>query len=370
MPDFAVFGIDVIDNPSVGSTSGAGNEGQGIVTVTGGSQPFEDDDVVVFTALNLTADNEITAGSVISDIVVYESLADYQAGIVKFDYRPQNPGQTATVQSDLSGLGDGYVRFNANVLIPENGGPSFNQLFVAPGKNLADAVTQPGGLTIDRNEDFDFNNDGDTADPIEDGNNLFFVGDYVSAPICFAAGTLIRTPEGDRRVEELQPGDRVITLHHGAQPLVGIYRSTVAGFGKLAPVRIAAGHFGATRDLRVSQNHRILCDGPEIELHFDAARVLVAAKHLVGQPGVTLEPRARITYVHLKFATHEIIWSNGCASESLFARAPTQAESHAEAEAQDELGALFPGLRDDLATQGALPAHLFLTAREAAALRR
>lgn len=368
MPEFAVYGIDVLDNANVGTTSGAGNDGQGTINVTGGNQPFEDDDIVVVTAENLSSGNEITAGSVISDITVYDSLADFQAGIVKFNYAPQNPGQTATVQSDLSGLGDGYVRFNANVLKPQDGGPSFNQLLIAPGKDLAVAAQEPGGLTIDRNEDFDFNDDGDLDDPLEEGNNQFLVGDYVTAPICFAKGTLIRTPAGERAVEDLRPGDRVITLHHGTQQLVSSMRNAVAGFGKMAPVRIAAGHFGATRDLMVSQNHRILCQGPDIELMFETPKVLVAAKHLVGHPGVSLVPCARITYVHLQFSRHEVIWANGCASESLFAAPKTNAMRNTETDQQDELLSIFPELVEVGQFQGLQPAQRCLTKSEAAAL--
>lgn len=368
MPDFIVSGIDVLDNASVGTTSGAGKDGQGIVRVTGGSQPFEDDDIIAFTALNLSSGNEIVAGSVISDITVYDSLADFQAGTIKYNYRPQNPGQTATVQSDLSGLGDGYVRFNANVLIPEDGGPSVNQLFVAPGKDLADAALQPGGIIIDRNEDFDFNGDGDTDDPFEKGNNQFLVGDYVTAPICFAKGTLIRTPEGERPIEDIKPGDRVMTLHHGTQRLVSAFQNAVVGLGRMAPVRIAAGRFGATRDLLVSQNHRILCEGPRIEMMFETPQVLVAAKHLVGRPGVKIDPCARITYVHLQFARHEVIWANGCPSESLFAAPKANHMSRAEIDAQNELSEIFSQELGPVRSETLQPAQRCLTGREAAAL--
>lgn len=369
MPFFTVFGIDVLNNPNVGTTSGAGNEGQGTINVTGGTQPFEDDDIVVINAENLSSGNEIIAGSVITDITVYESLADFQAGTVKFNYAPQNPGQTASVQSDLSGLGDGYVRFNANVLIPEDGGPSFGSLLVAPGKDLAVAAQQPGGITIDRNEDFDFNGDGDFDDTLEDGNNQFLVGDYVTAPICFAKGALIRTQEGERPVEDIRPGDRVITLHHGVQQVQSMFQNVVAGFGKMAPVRIAAGRFGATQDLLVSQNHRILCEGRDIEMMFETPQVLVAAKHLVGCPGVELEPRARITYVHLQFARHEVIWANGCPSESLFAVPKTSDMHRSEIDAQDELSAIFPAKLGDVASEVLQPAQRCLTGHEAAALQ-
>ena len=226
MSAFIVFGIDVLNGPNVSTNSSAGTGGQGTATITGGTQPFEDDDVIVFGTVRLTSEGEIGPGCAISDVTAYDSLADFQAGLVKLDYRPQNPGQTAKVQNDVSGLGDGYVRFNANVLVPENGGPSFSQLFVAPGTNLADAAAAPGGLTLNRFQDFDFNGDGDADDPpVEPANGRFFV-----------AGTAIATPSGPVAVEDLAAGDRVSTRDNGAQFVTRVGQRRVPDLGAMAPV--------------------------------------------------------------------------------------------------------------------------------------
>lgn len=48
-----------------------------------------------------------------------------------------------------------------------------------------------------------------------------------SAVVCFAAGTLIDTPQGLRPVEDLRAGDLITTLDHGAQPLG--WRALAAG---------------------------------------------------------------------------------------------------------------------------------------------
>lgn len=339
--EFVVLGIDVVDNASVGTTSGTGNEDQGTVTVTGGTQVFEDDDVVVISATDLV-DGEIGPGSSITGITVYDSLEDYENGTVKYTYEPMNPGQTATVQSDLSGLGDGYVRFNANVLVSSDGGPSINQLFVAPGTNLVDAVQEDGGLTLNRNEDMDLNNDGDTDDPGEAGDNMFYVGDYVTPVVCFARGTRVRTPDGERLIEDLAPGDLVMTYDDGAQPVRWIGHRRMVARGRFAPVEIAAGTFGDHGSLSVSQNHRILRDGPAVELLFGVDQVLVAAKHLVDRRNVTLRQGGFVEYFHILFDRHQLVWANGMLSESLFPGA--EIESPAQAESLAELLEVFPEL--------------------------
>lgn len=342
MPSFVVLGIDVLDSPGVSTNSSAGNDGQGTVTISGGSQPYEDDDVIVFEAVNTSASGEIVPGSAVSDITVYDSLADYQAGIVKYAYQPQNPGQTASVQSDVSGLGDGYVSFNSNVLIPTNGGPSVNRLFIAPGTNLADAAQQSGGLTIDRKEDQDLNGDGDTDDPGETGDTYFQTGDYASPMVCFTRGTLIRTPSGERPIEDLVHGDRVLTLDNGTQPIRWIGRRRVLARGRFAPVAIAPGTFGDHDALLLSQNHRVVRQGAAIEMLFAEPEVLVAAQMLIDNRNVTLRQGGHVEYFHILFDRHQLIWSNGLLTESLFPGAAI--DSPAQAESLAELLAIFPEL--------------------------
>jgi hypothetical protein len=134
--------------------------------------------------------------------------------------------------------------------------------------------------------------------------------------ICFAAGTLIDTPGGFRAVETLATGDLVITLDQGPQPVRAVWRGDRPGIGPYAPVRIAAGTLGATRDLRVSQNHRLLLRHPQAELHFGAPEVLVMAKSLAGAEGVRMETVPSVSYVHLFLDRHEIVRASGVLSET------------------------------------------------------
>jgi hypothetical protein len=83
--------------------------------------------------------------------------------------------------------------------------------------------------------------------------------------------------------------------------------------------------------------------GWRAELLFGEAEVLVAARHLLGAPGVTLaRDLAGVTYVHLLFDGHEVVFANGIEAES-FLPGPS-AMAGVEADLRAELLALFPDL--------------------------
>lgn len=143
--------------------------------------------------------------------------------------------------------------------------------------------------------------------------------------ICFAEGTVIDVELGPRPVESLCVGDLVRTVDNGAQPVRWIGRRTIgvtelAAAAHLAPVRIRAGALGEGlpwMDLTVSPQHRIRLSDWRAELLYGASEVLVPAKALIGSPGIGIAPVERVTYLHLLFDRHELLWSNGLVSESL-----------------------------------------------------
>ncbi|WP_147126688.1 Hint domain-containing protein [Shimia ponticola] len=180
----------------------------------------------------------------------------------------------------------------------------------------------------------------------------FNAGEY-AMPICFDRGTRIATPDGVRAVEDLRVGDMVQTMDHGPQPIRWIGRRKAWGVGSYAPVEFAPATLGNASTLRVSQQHRILIRDPKAALMADSSEVLVAAKALVGQPGVSVCENRRVEYFHLLLDRHEIVCADGIWSESLHP-GPMGLASLPEAMRADILS-LMPELADGKARPTARP---------------
>ncbi len=166
--------------------------------------------------------------------------------------------------------------------------------------------------------------------------------------VCFASGTRIETPIGAVAVDDLSIGDLVMTKDRGACPIRWIGRRTVRATGTFAPVRIRTGALGQAapeRDLVVSQQHRVMLSSKIAERLVGSREVLVAAKKLVGCEGVSLvEDMHEVTYHHILLDTHEIIFADGLATESLLAGPMALASFNAET--LGEIRTLFPDFED------------------------
>ena len=171
-------------------------------------------------------------------------------------------------------------------------------------------------------------------------------------------------------IEDLRQGDLVLTKDHGPQPVRWIGRTRLdatrlARQAHLRPIRIKAGALGDQLpgvDLLVSPQHRILVRSRIAQKMFGTGEVLVAAKNLLQLDGVDVAADMNaVEYFHILFDQHEVVFSNGAETESLYVGA--EVRRSLPAAAAEEILALFPGLlaRDDAPD----PARLLISGRHA-----
>jgi hypothetical protein len=178
---------------------------------------------------------------------------------------------------------------------------------------------------------YDFNG----AAPTNAGNQNISI-QLKDLVVCFVAGTKIRTPEGEKAIEELQIGDLVSTAN-GAKTLKFVCQSTRSFNELLAtgknPIRVAAGTFGATADLLMSPSHAINLEGSLIE---SGALIDHASVERVGEWNAP-----ELTYFNLELDQHELIWANGVATESYFSSYRTNGFSRQSWDNYSEYVALY-----------------------------
>jgi hypothetical protein len=152
-----------------------------------------------------------------------------------------------------------------------------------------------------------FHNVADATTAITTPNAL------IDRVICFLAGTMIATPPGDRRVEQLAVGDLVRTASGAARPVAWIGTGRVlATRGRrnaATPVIVRKGALGPNlpyADLRVTKGHALWFDG-----------VLVPVEFLVNHRSIVWDDRAQeVTIYHIELETHDVLLANGAPAES------------------------------------------------------
>ncbi|HKL05953.1 MAG TPA: Hint domain-containing protein [Roseovarius sp.] len=254
-------------------------------------------------------------------------------------------------EGDVAFGGDGddlFVLGNLN----ETGSSTITLTGGEGGETTGDTLQLNAEVTQD---DITFTNTDDAAGGLSgtftmtDGTVVNF--DEIENIICFTPGTRILTERGERAIETLRAGDRVLTRDRGLQPIRWIGRSTVEGQGKFAPIALNSNVLdGARRPLLVSPQHRMLFTGYKAELLFGDPEVLIAAKHLVDGRDVRVAPRKRVTYFHLMLDRHEVIFAEGAATESFHAN--DLGVAAISQDARDDMFQAFPHLRADLSAYG------------------
>ncbi len=140
-----------------------------------------------------------------------------------------------------------------------------------------------------------------------------------AAAVAFTRGTRITLADGRQRpIEELQPGDRVLTRDSGPQEVRWTGMQTLRATGAFAPIRIQPGVLNNTGELVVSPHHRLFIYQRVDALGAGRKEILVKAGLLVNGTSVTQEPGGFVDYFQILFDKHEIIYAEGIAAESVF----------------------------------------------------
>jgi hypothetical protein len=132
--------------------------------------------------------------------------------------------------------------------------------------------------------------------------------------VCFMAGTLISTPDGNVAVETLKAGDLVLTIEGKVAPISWLGRQTVSMIFsdtlRTMPIRVKVNALGdnvPSRDLLISPDHAVLVDG-----------VLVQAGALVNGNSIVREANVPqvFTYYHLELTDHSLILAENTPAET------------------------------------------------------
>jgi hypothetical protein len=135
----------------------------------------------------------------------------------------------------------------------------------------------------------------------------------IDLTVCFLEGTRLLGLHGDIAVEDMEPGDRLITDSGAMRPVKWVGHRTIDAARHprpetVWPVRIEAGaidHGLPERTLYVSPDHALFIDG-----------CLIPAKILINGRSIVQEPRDRISYFHVELESHDILLAESLPVES------------------------------------------------------
>ena len=162
-------------------------------------------------------------------------------------------------------------------------------------------------------------NPGDGVDlaPLANGGqSTGFMANNAIVFNCFATGTRIATPDGDKPIEMLRAGEKVLTHDGRSAPVIWRARQSITNPRNLSvgrsPVRIEAGALGPNlpdAPLTVTADHALLFGD-----------MLINAGTLVNGTTIRLLPLeempARFNYWHVELEEHECVVANGVPAES------------------------------------------------------
>ncbi len=337
----------------IGSTApvivqiGAMAEGSGDVSVTGQGSTLEATTLDVGSATGGQGTLDIVANGLV--IANTASIAD--SGQLTLNNGTLNAAQLTISGGSLinaTGVINGNVLGNGVIDIAQDGDLRINGIV---GSSVAISFIAGNDLSLHLNQAGVFNGQigaftaGDiinlgttgsfTSSFVNDvllvvnGNvgvaDIRFTGTYADGSIgvtqdgivefvsCYAEGTHIATPCGERAVEELREGDLVLTPSGRARPIHSVRHRHVECSRHekpetVWPVRVHADAFGPgqpVRDLLLSPEHAVAQQGVLIPIHC-----------LINGINITQERRGVISYWHVELTEHDLLLAENLPAES------------------------------------------------------
>ena len=159
----------------------------------------------------------------------------------------------------------------------------------------------------------------------------------------------VRTPCGARRIENVRPGDLIVTRDNGLQSVRMVWTRSVtaadiAADPSLAPVRLkprAIGPMMPQRDLLVAGAHRILVPGFRLADVPDRKSWLIAARDIAEASDSAYIDKSvgDMTFYNLVFSDHQAFSAHGLPVESYLPS--TAALAELDARVGEDIAELF-----------------------------
>jgi len=269
-------------------TVSSGATASGVIVSSGGTEIVQSGGTVSGGTVLKGGEEIVSSGATSLNVTISSGGSLVVAAGASLSGTVVNQGAVIDVDT-LSYVSGGTVHLSGNTLTVSEGGSSWS--------------TTLGG-TFNSTDYFVLSKDTD--------------GSTIATFVCFCAGTLIRTEDGEEAVENLRIGDRVVTYVDGrevVQPVTWVGHRTAqvrvdlpvdeAGY----PVRIlkdAISHGVPHKDLLVTPEHCLYFDG-----RFIPARMLVNGQSIFYDLTMT-----NYEYFHVETEKHSVLWSDGALSES------------------------------------------------------
>ena len=291
-------------------------------------------------------------------IIVYNSNGTIRSetNVSDITSTTNNNGRDIYVLDNTQGTPFNGIALNNGLALFDTTNPTTPIQFVSFEDTVTNVTTTlgPGGQTIPEIGSDEIGQAGANMSlQSPDGVSYFEGSPTEGVAPCFVEGTKIATINGPIAVEDLEIGDMVRTMDAGFQPIRWIGSKTLRASDlkrspHLKPITIAKNAFGKrgpARQLTLSPQHRVMLSNWQTTLTTGESEVLVAVKHLINDRTIQGVSPDNVTYFHLMFDQHQVIFAEGLAVESFHPGDYILSQSDEEVLA--EILELFPELETD-----------------------